>query len=84
MSNDTIIDVLNSIREELIRANDLKEVELGIKSDVEYKAEQNKIKKRIFSYEIFKKHNIIVLENIRVNDIRVGQLAVMKNHSKLF
>lgn len=44
--NDTIIDVLNSIREELIRANDLKEVELGIKSDVEYKAEQIIIKKR--------------------------------------
>ena len=46
MPNDTIIDVLNSIREELIRANDLKEVELGIKSDVEYKAEQSIIKKR--------------------------------------
>ena len=44
--NNTIIDVLNSIREELIRANDLKEVELGIKSDVEYKAEQIIIKKR--------------------------------------
>ena len=44
--NDTIIDILNSIREELIRANDLKEVELGIKSDVEYKAEQSIIKKR--------------------------------------
>ena len=46
MPNDTIIDILNSIREELIRANDLKEVELGIKSDVEYKAEQSIIKKR--------------------------------------
>ena len=46
MPNNTIIDVLNSIREELIRANDLKEVELGIKSDVEYKAEQSIIKKR--------------------------------------
>lgn len=44
--NNTIIDILNSIREELIRANDLKEVELGIKSDVEYKAEQSIIKKR--------------------------------------
>lgn len=44
--NNTIIDILNSIREELIRANDLKEVELGIKSDVEYKAEQIIIKKR--------------------------------------
>lgn len=46
MPNDTIIDILNSIREELIRANDLKEVELGIKSDVEYKVEQSIIKKR--------------------------------------
>ena len=46
MPNNTIIDVLNSIREELIRANDLKEVELGIKSDVEYKVEQSIIKKR--------------------------------------
>ena len=44
--NNTIIDILNSIREELIRANDLKEVELGIKSDFEYKAEQSIIKKR--------------------------------------
>ena len=41
-----LIDILNSIREELIRANDLKEVELGIKSDIEYKAEQVIIKKR--------------------------------------
>ena len=46
MPNNTIIDVLNSIREELIRANDLKEVELGIKSDVKYKAEQSIIKRR--------------------------------------
>ena len=46
MPNNTIIDILNSIREELIRANDLKEVELGIKSDIEYKAEQVIIKKR--------------------------------------
>ena len=46
MPNDTIIDILNSIREELIRANDLKEVELGMKSDIEYKAEQVIIKKR--------------------------------------
>ena len=48
MQNNLLIltDILNSIREELIRANDLKEVELGIKSDIEYKAEQVIIKKR--------------------------------------
>ena len=46
MPNNKKIEILNSIREELIRANDLKEVELGIKSDVEYKAEQIIIKKR--------------------------------------
>lgn len=46
MPKDTIIDILNSIREELIRANNLKEVELGIKSDALYKAEQSIIKKR--------------------------------------
>lgn len=46
MPNDTIIDILNSIREELIRLNDLKEVELGLKSDAVYKAEQGLIKRR--------------------------------------
>lgn len=46
MSNNLIIDILNSIREELIRANDLKEVELGIKSKVIYNTEQDIIKKR--------------------------------------
>ena len=51
MPNDTIIDILNSIREELIRANDLKEVELGIKSDVEYKVEQSIIKKRKLEFD---------------------------------
>ena len=41
-----LIDILNSIKEEIKKANDLKEVELGIKSDIEYKAEQVIIKKR--------------------------------------
>lgn len=46
MQNDLIIDILNSIKEELIRANDLKEVELGLKSAVVYDAEQSIIKRR--------------------------------------
>ena len=44
--NKELLEVLKSIRDELTRYNELKEVELGIISEAQYKIERD-VKKRI-------------------------------------